>query len=49
VPAGALLARIVEQPLRNVLPDGVATVNPDRVNSLDFHNALAPATAGIRT
>jgi hypothetical protein len=41
--AGALLAGVVEQPLRDVLPDGVATVEPDRVDGLDFHCALAAA------
>jgi hypothetical protein len=44
MPAGALPAGVVEQPLRDVLPDGVATVKPDRVDGLDFHGALAPAT-----
>jgi len=33
------------QPLRDLLPDGVAAIEPDRVDGLDFHGALA-ATAG---
>jgi hypothetical protein len=44
VPACALLARVVQQPLRDLLPDGVTTVEPDRVGGLDFHCAFAPAT-----
>jgi 8-hydroxy-5-deazaflavin:NADPH oxidoreductase len=43
MPAGALLAGVVEQPLRDVLPDGVAAVEPDRVDGLDFHGPLAAA------
>jgi hypothetical protein len=44
MPAGALLAGVIEQSLRNVLPNGVAAVEPDRVDGLDFHDALAAAT-----
>jgi hypothetical protein len=44
VPAGALLACIVQQSLRDLLPDDVATVEPDSVDGLDLHGALAPAT-----
>ena len=43
MPAGALLAGVVEQPLRDVLPDRVAAVQADRVGGLDFHGALAAA------
>ncbi len=43
VPAGALLAGVVEQPLRDVLPDRVAAIQADRIGSLDFHGPLAAA------
>src|SRR5882757_7123465 len=43
--AGALLAGIVEQPLRDVLPDRVAAIQSDCIGGLDFHGPLA-ATAG---
>jgi hypothetical protein len=45
MPAGALLAGVVEQPLRNVLPDRVAAIQSDCIGGLDFHGPLA-ATAG---
>jgi len=38
------MARVVQQPLRDLLPNGVATVEPDRVDGLDFQGALAAAT-----
>jgi hypothetical protein len=43
VSSGALLARIVEQPLRDIPPDRVAAVQADRVGGLDFHGPLAAA------
>src|SRR5258708_21430111 len=44
VSSGALLAGVVEQSLRDVLPDRVAAIQSDRIGSLDFHGPLA-ATA----
>jgi hypothetical protein len=41
--AGALLAGVVEQPLRDILPDRVATVQSDCIRGLDFHASLAAA------
>jgi hypothetical protein len=43
ISTGALLTGIVQQPLRDILPDGVAAIKPDRIDSLDFHKPLAPA------
>src|SRR5713226_5862412 len=43
MPAGALLAGVVEQPLRDVLPDRVAAIQSDRIGGLDFHDPLAAA------
>jgi hypothetical protein len=43
MPAGALLAGIVEQPLRDVLPDRVAAMQSDRIGGLDFHGPLTAA------
>jgi hypothetical protein len=43
VTARALLARVVQEPLRDYLPDGVATVEADRVDGLDPHRPLAAA------
>src|ERR1700722_15274496 len=45
MPASARLAGVVEQPLRDVLPDRVAAIQSDCIGSLDFHGPLA-ATAG---
>src|SRR5260370_41856093 len=42
---GALLARIVQQPLRDVLPDRVLAIQADRIRGLDFYGTLA-ASAG---
>lgn len=44
MPAGALLAGVVEQPLRHVLPDGVGAIQADGIGGLDFHGSLAAAT-----
>jgi hypothetical protein len=38
-----LLARVIQQPLRNVLPDRVPAIEADRIYGLNFHGALAPA------
>jgi hypothetical protein len=43
IPARTLSARVVQQPLRNLLPDGVAAIKPDRVDGLDFYGPLAAA------
>jgi len=43
MPAGALLAGVVEQPLRDVLPDRVAAIQSDCIGSLDFHGPLTAA------
>ncbi|MGY4372663.1 hypothetical protein ACVWZ3_000302 [Bradyrhizobium sp. i1.3.6] len=43
MPAGALLACVVEQPLRDVLPDRVAAIQSDCIGGLDFHGPLAAA------
>ncbi len=45
MPAGALLAGVIEQPLRDVLPDRVAAIQSDCIGGLDFDGPLA-ATAG---
>jgi hypothetical protein len=45
VSSGALLAGVVEQPLRDVLPDRVPAIQSDCIGGLDFHGPLA-ATAG---
>src|SRR3954471_23329101 len=45
VSSGALLAGVVEQPLRDVLPDRVAAIQSDCIGGLDFDCPLA-ATAG---
>jgi hypothetical protein len=45
VSSGALLAGVVEQSLRDVLPDRVAAIQSDCIGGLDFHGPLA-ATAG---
>jgi DNA end-binding protein Ku len=45
MPAGALLASVVEQPLRNVLPDRVASIQSDCIGGLDFDDPLAAAAA----
>ena len=41
--AGALLAGVVEQPLRDVLPGRVAAIQSDCIGGLDFHGSLAAA------
>ena len=41
--SGAFPAGIVEQPLRDVLPDCVGAVQAHCVNGLDFHGPLATA------
>ena len=43
MPAGALLAGVVEQPLRDVLPDRVAAIQSDCIGGLDFDGPLAAA------
>ena len=43
MPAGALLAGVVEQSLRDVLPDRVAAIQSDCIGGLDFHDPLAAA------
>ena len=43
MPAGALLAGVVEQPLRDVLRDRVAAIQSDCIGSLDFHGPLTAA------
>jgi len=45
VSSGALLAGVVEQSLRDVLPDRVAAIQSNCIDGLDFHGPLA-ATAG---
>ena len=37
VPAGPLLARVVQQPLRDIFPDGAAAKEADSVHGLNFH------------
>src|SRR6202022_4425015 len=44
VPPGALLARVVQEPLRDVLPDRLPAIEADRVGGLHFHGPLATAT-----
>jgi hypothetical protein len=39
------MARIVEEPLRDLLPDRLPAIKADRVDGLDFHRPLA-APAG---
>jgi hypothetical protein len=41
--SGALQTGVVQQPLRDVLPDSLPSIEADRVDSLDFHGALAAA------
>ena len=43
MPAGPLLAGVVEQPLADVLPDGLGSGQPDGVGLLDFDGAAAAA------
>ncbi|OIM93041.1 hypothetical protein BLN97_18570 [Bradyrhizobium elkanii] len=43
MPAGSLPAGIVEQPLRDVLPDCVAAIQSDCIGCLDFDDPLAAA------
>src|ERR1700710_1718364 len=45
VSSGALLAGVVEQPLRDVLPDRVAAIQSDCIGGLDFDGPRT-ATAG---
>ena len=40
--AGPLLTGIVQEPLRNILPDPIAAIQSDGVGGLDFHGPLAP-------
>ena len=40
--AGSLLTGIVQEPLRNILPDPIAAIQSDGVGGLDFHGPLAP-------
>src|SRR5207247_8301090 len=42
--AGALLAGVVEQPLRDVLPDRFAAIQSDCIGGLDFDGPFAAAT-----
>jgi hypothetical protein len=41
--AGALLAGVVEQPMCDVLPDRVAAIQSEGIDSRDFHDPLAAA------
>ena len=41
VPAGALLARVVQEPPRDIFPDGVAAEEADSIHGLNFHGPLA--------
>lgn len=41
VPAGAIGAGLIEQPLADVLPDRMRPIEPDRVHLLDFDGAQA--------
>ncbi len=43
MPAGALPAGIVEQPLRDVLPERVGAIQSNGISGLDFHGPLAAA------
>jgi hypothetical protein len=43
MPASALLAGVVEQSLRDILPDRVAAIQSDGIRSLDFDGPLAAA------
>ncbi|MGY3532925.1 hypothetical protein ACVILK_003483 [Bradyrhizobium embrapense] len=43
MPAGALLAGVVEQPLRDVLPGRAAAIQSDCIGRLDFDYSLAAA------
>jgi hypothetical protein len=43
VSSGALLAGVVEQSLRDILPDRVAAIQSDCIGGLDFHGPLAAA------
>ena len=45
MPAGPLLAVVVQQPLRDVLPDGLAAGQPDGIGLLDLDGSAA-ASAG---
>jgi hypothetical protein len=40
-PAGALFARVVQQPLPDVLPDRVSAIEAKRIDGLDLHGTLA--------
>jgi hypothetical protein len=46
VSPGVLLAGIVQEPLRDAFPDGVAAAQADRIDGLDFDGPLVwtPAT-----
>ncbi|GEC56294.1 hypothetical protein BEL01nite_53370 [Bradyrhizobium elkanii] len=46
MPAGALLAGVVEQPLRDVLPERVGAIQSNGIGGLDFHGPLATAAGG---
>jgi hypothetical protein len=48
MPAGALLAGVVEQPLRDILPGRVAAIQPNGIGSLDFHRSLAAAAGNAQ-
>lgn len=43
MPAGPLLAGVVEQPLRHVLPERVGAIQADGIGRLYFHGPLAAA------
>ena len=43
MPAGALLAGVVEQPLRDVFPERAVAIQADGIGRLDFHGPLAAA------
>jgi hypothetical protein len=45
MPAGALLAGVVEHPLRDALPDRVAAIQWDCIGGLNYHGPLAAAAA----
>src|SRR5258708_38083495 len=48
VSSGALLAGVVEQSLRDVLPDRVAAIQSDCIGGLDFDGPLAAAAGDAR-
>lgn len=43
MPTGSLAARVVKQPLADVLPDRMLTIHPDRVRHLDLDRSVSTA------